>query len=159
MADTTDKINASYLDYVDDSDLVAKKLREKSLKNEYRDIDIGFNINPVTGDLIVRKNQNSIYQSIRSLIFTKRGEKLFRPTVGSDVETLLFEPLDFISERRLEEVITTSLNNYEPRISIRTVTVKGDVENQRYDVTIVFSLVNQQTEVITFNTTLDKIRG
>jgi phage baseplate assembly protein W len=159
MADTTNKINANILDYVDDSDLYAKRLREKSLINEYRDLDIGFNINPVTGDLIIRKNRNSIYQSIKSLIYTNRGERLFRPSIGSDIETLLFEPMDFISERRIEEAITTTLNNYEPRISIRTVTVEGDIENQKYDVTIVFSLVNQQTEVITFNTTLETIRG
>jgi len=159
MADTTNKINANILDYVDDSDLYAKRLREKSLLNEYRDLDIGFNINPVTGDLIIRKNRNSIYQSIKSLIYTSRGERLFRPSIGSDIETLLFDPMDFISERRIEEAITTTLNNFEPRISIRTVTVEGDIENQKYDVTIVFSLVNQQTEVITFNTTLETIRG
>jgi len=159
MTDTINKINANYIDYVDDSDIYAKRLREKQLETEYRDLDVGFNINPITNDLIIRKNQNSIFQSIRSLMYTKRGEKLFRPGIGSNIDSLLFEPMDFIAERRLEEIITTILNNYEPRVSARSITVKGDTENQKYDVTIVFSLVNQQTELITFNTTLDKIRG
>ncbi len=44
-------------------------------------------ISPVT-------NEESIKQSIRNIVLTAPGEKLFNPKFGSSVYKMLFEPLD-----------------------------------------------------------------
>ena len=45
----------------------------------YSDVEIGFSRNPKTGDLLTVTNSVSVRQSIRNLINTAFGERLFQP--------------------------------------------------------------------------------
>ena len=59
----------------------------------YRDFVETLDVNPDTGDLLVRTDENDVSRSIRNLILTNRGERLFQPNIGSNVNKILFEPM------------------------------------------------------------------
>ena len=73
--------------------MALKPVKGKSFKKSrsFKDIGIGFAKNANTKDIASVINDNSIKQSIRNLIMTTPGEKLFQPALGSRITELLFE--------------------------------------------------------------------
>ena len=61
----------------------------------FKDFNINFKPHPVTEDLQVVKDSADIKQSIKSLLLTRKGERLFNSDLGTALADLLFEPLDF----------------------------------------------------------------
>ena len=60
----------------------------------FKDISMTFQVNPLSSDLIALKNENAIARSVRNIIFTVPGEKVFDPDFGTDINASLFELLD-----------------------------------------------------------------
>lgn len=141
------------------SDDVARQLiKQKIAKNDYFDLDLKFTKNPNTGDISARRGSSSVKQSIKNLVLTENYEIPFKPEVGCSVKTLLFEPMDFVTEQRITDSIRTVIQNYEPRVEFLSVTVKAEHENYGYNITIVFS-VNNSNEKETITTFLSSTRG
>jgi hypothetical protein len=69
---------------------------------KYSDFFNDIIINPVTGDLAKRTNEEAVRQSIINLILTGRGERPFQPLVGSDIYQLLFETITLETTSLLE---------------------------------------------------------
>ena len=107
----------------------------------FRDVSATFQINPINDDLIALKNENAIARSVRNLILTIPGEKPFEPEIGSRVTDMLFENMDKITANAIRSEIRNTLNNYEPRISLKEVTVEPDFDNNEYNVTINYIIV------------------
>ena len=107
----------------------------------FRDISATFQINPINDDLITLKNENAIARSVRNLILTIPGDKPFQPEIGSRVSDMLFENMDKITANAIRSEIRNTLNNYEPRISLKEVTVEPDFDNNEYNVTINYIIV------------------
>ena len=102
----------------------------------YSDLDLSFNPNPITGDLMLVKNSVAVIRALRNLILTNVYEKPFNPEFGSSVRKLLFENMSpFIASTLSKELINT-IQNYEPRVSIKQLTVTPDYDNNSYSVTI-----------------------
>ena len=57
----------------------------------------------------------------------------------------------------LQKEITLTINNYEPRVKLRNVYVQADEDNQGYNVTIEFFLINR-IEPVTLNLFLERLR-
>ena len=107
----------------------------------FRDISATFQINPINDDLIALKNENAIARSVRNLILTSPGDKPFQPEVGSRVNEMLFESMDKITANAIRSEIRNTLNNFEPRISLKEVIVEPDYDNNEYNVTINYIIV------------------
>ena len=60
----------------------------------YKDIDISLQKNPLTGDIYSITDNDAVKRSVRLLVLTSLGEKLFHPEIGSAVYSSLFENLD-----------------------------------------------------------------
>ena len=73
---------------------------------------------------------------------TNFGERKFTPKFGSDVLSQLFEPLDDMTAMNIKEEILTSLTNFEPRVKIDFVNVVPNFEQDGFNVTIRFYLLN-----------------
>jgi len=84
----------------------------------YRDLDLDFILHPVTEDLSLLYNDNSIKRSVRNLIKTNYNERPFRPRLGSNITALLFENVDPITISVMKDEISNLLSNYEPRIAV-----------------------------------------
>ena len=98
-------------------------------------------VNPINLDLITIKNETAIARSIRNLVFTTPGERFFNPDLGSRIKETLFENIDSRTSAVLKEEITTTINNYEPRVELKKVDCIPDYDNNAYDVRITYDIV------------------
>jgi len=159
MATNTVQVDYISNDNINDFDDVAKQIiKERVRRSQSLDLDLKLGLSPTSADLSIKKGPNSIKQSIKSLILTNFYDKLFRPDVGSNIRNMLFEPVDFVSERILEESIRTVINNFEPRVNLLSVTANADMTEYGYDIKIVFSIRNTG-ETVTIDTFLQATRG
>ena len=107
----------------------------------FKDISATFQTNPLNDDLIAIKNETAIARSIRNIVFTLPGEKFFDENFGSKVTASLFENIDDISASLIQDEIKTSLENYEPRVELISVKASADVDNNSFDVKIVYRVI------------------
>ena len=107
----------------------------------FKDISISFESNPLTDDLIALKNEDAIARSIKNIVFTLPGEKIFDPEFGSEITGALFENIDDIAGGIIEDHIRQSINNYEPRVELIDVKTFPNFDNNAFDVTITYEVV------------------
>lgn len=123
----------------------------------YKDFDLSFNVNPITGDLGTKSDVNAIQQSIKTLINTNFFERPFQPTLGCNIRSLLFEPMSPVVANDLKTVINDVLGNYEPRIVVRDIEIRDNSDSNAYFITIVYNVISSKT-VNTFETVLKRLR-
>jgi len=123
----------------------------------YSDIDLTFLPNPVTGDVAMKYDQQSVIRSVRNLLSTDIGERLFQPDVGSGLNKLLFEPCTSITATLIENEIIRTLTNYEPRVTINTLAVTANPNQNQFNVTLSF-FVGNQTQPTAINILLQRTR-
>ena len=121
---------------------VTQKNTTKFQNREFVDLDLNFKKNPITKDVISKKGQNAIKQSIKNLVLTRIGEKLFSPTIGSYVYNLLFDNIVPETTIALQTSIEDVINTYEPRAIVNQVIVDPDPNNNGYLITLIISFVN-----------------
>ena len=124
---------------------------------DYSDLDLDFQINPITGDINKKKGVDAIKRSVRNLIFTNYYERLFKSEIGSDVRALLFDNVDLMTATFLEAAIIKLINNFEPRVRLQQVKVVADIDNHGFNVTIQYVELNTESPA-TFNLFLERIR-
>ena len=107
----------------------------------FKDISMTFQSNPLTGDLIVLKNENAIARSVKNIVLTVPGEKPFDPRFGSRITDLLFENVDDITAINIETEIRNSIERYEPRVELTSVVVRADIDGNSFDVTITYDII------------------
>lgn len=123
----------------------------------YKDFDLSFSVNPITGDLGTKSDVNAIQQSIKTLINTNFFERPFQPTLGCNIRSILFEPISPVVANDLKTVINDVLVNYEPRIVVRDIEIRDNSDANSYFITIVYNIRSSKT-VNTFETVLKRLR-
>lgn len=89
----------------------------------YSDFDISFLPNPVTGDLLKKENDEAVTQAIQLLVLTAFNERVFQPSLGTNLAYALFEPLDDITLTILAKTISDTVKNFERRADLISVDV------------------------------------
>ena len=125
----------------------------------YSDIDLFFW--PKTGSKDISKviDVTAVKRSVRNLILTNPYEKPFHPEIGSGVRGVLFEPMTPITAYVLTMKIEEVIQNFEPRarlIGVRAIPNLDD--NNAYEVTIEFYVVNAPTELVNMEVLLERVR-
>ena len=123
--------------------MALKKIGGSNLKKSksFKDFSVNFARNPFTDDLSIVNNDNSIKQAVKNIILTSPGEKPFQPLIGSSVNRLLFEPLDAFTADAVAEEIRTTINQYEPRVSLTKVDVTPIIEGNKLNVSLEYRIV------------------
>ena len=111
------------------------------VSKEFKDISLSLQANPLNYDLIVIKNETAIARSIRNLVFTLPGEKFFNQTLGSNISQSLFESLDDVSAAAIQDEISNTIRNYEPRVDLINVDVSPNYGENEFNVTIRYYIV------------------
>ena len=123
----------------------------------FRDLNLDFNRNTVTNDVVKIEDVEAIKRSVRNLVNTNFYERPFHPELGCGIRQLLFEPFTPVTgmfiRRKVEEVIT----NYEPRARLDQVIVTESPDRNSLEVRVVFYTMNIANPV-TVLTTLQRIR-
>ena len=107
----------------------------------FKDLSMTFQANPLNFDLIGLKNENAIARSVRNIVFTLPGEKFFDEDFGSRISATLFENIDDISADIIVDVITQSIERYEPRVDLINVEAFPNFDNNSFDVLIVYDII------------------
>ena len=124
----------------------------------FKDLSITFKKHPVTDDLVTVKDKAAVAQSIKGLLLTRRGERPFQPDLGSGLQNLLFEPLDYGSGALIKKEIKETLNRYEPRISITKLMCYPDVSNNGYEVELEYFILGREDRAVALDIFLERTR-
>ena len=124
----------------------------------FKDLSITFKPHPVTGDLVVKKDDAAIKQAIVNLLLTSKGERPFAPDLGSDLRRLMFEPLDVATAGEISSNIRETLRNYEPRVSILGLQVTANFEDNGFDVELEFEIIGREDFPTTLEFFLERTR-
>ena len=124
----------------------------------FKDLSVTFKKHPVTDDLIQVKDKAAIVQAMTALILTRKGERLFQPELGCDVQTVLFEPLDYGSAGIIKSSIAETLSRYEPRVNINDVLCTPDYDNNGYEVEVYYTIVGREDQPIGIQFFLERTR-
>jgi phage baseplate assembly protein W len=74
-----------------------------------------------TGSLGWCDGQPNVEQSLRILLLTAVGERVMRPTFGTEAPQLVFAPGSDQYLRRLEQSIEEAVRDFEPRVDLLDV--------------------------------------
>ena len=115
--------------------------------NRYSDIDIlnerqGGN-DVVLGELPMAYDVDAVKASIRNILMWRVGENILRPEFGHNIHRSMYEQITDFNKERLAQEIQRALEDNEPRISIKAVSVKrneDDEQNNRLNVQVVYNV-------------------
>jgi phage baseplate assembly protein W len=128
-----------------------------SSERGFRDLDLAFNLHPIKKDVTKHINEYAVINSVKNLVSLNFFEKPFRPEIGSGLRSLLFENIDSIIGARIERAIIEVITNYEPRVSVSSVNATAYPDENRYNVTMTFFIINNPNP-ITIDFFLERIR-
>jgi phage baseplate assembly protein W len=123
----------------------------------FKDLDLTFQPNPFTGDVIKRIDADAVKGSIVNLVSTMNYERPFHPELGSPVFSLLFELASPITAQIIRTAIINLITHFEPRADLTAVSVVPGDDQNSYAVSVQFSLANYN-ESFTINLLLERLR-
>lgn len=111
------------------------------ISRAFKDISLSFKRHPVTNDLIMIKNENAIKTSVINLVRTYIGERFFRSDIGTPISRSLFEVQTSEFGIEVENHITQTLVNLEPRIQLKKVNVSFPLDKNELSVDISYDII------------------
>ena len=123
----------------------------------YTDLNIDFKTVPGTKKLKVVKDNEAIKASLNNIIRTNSFDRPFQPNIGSNLRSLLFEPMTSVTRNRIISRIESTIQSLEPRAQEYEVNVEELPEQNEYRIEIKF-YVQDQLEPIEFETYLSRVR-
>lgn len=91
-------------------------------------------------DLKTSTDEGAIMNSLRNIFTTNPGEKILDPTFGLSLSRWLFEPLDEFIAQEIGEAIVEGIERFEPRVSVKNITVNMNSAQNQYDLTLVLTI-------------------
>src|SRR3990170_6461614 len=137
------------------------KFTVQQKKIEYfSDFLLNLDKNPLTGNLARVTNEDSIKQSLKTLLLTERTERFFQPWIGSKLNGLLFELHTPLTDISIEQEIKTTIENCEPRVTIEQIFINSgqQSDNNTIDVTINFSINNIPNQIFDLSLVINRVR-
>jgi phage baseplate assembly protein W len=132
-------------------------LLTKQITKLYKDLDLAFTLNPVTGDVGKKIDVNAVSQSLKILILTNFYERRFAPEKGANLRGMLFENMTRLQAEVMSKVIRNLIETYEPRAVIESIAVIPDYDKNLYQVSIYY-FARGFTQPQEFNVNLQRLR-
>lgn len=123
----------------------------------YSDLDFRYRKISSTNDLLSVTNETAINQSLTSLFFTIKGERLCNPEYGTNLQNLLFEPLDTQTASRIISDLKFAINRWEgERLRLTELAITVNYDNASYELLLEYEILNTQKKG-TISLTLEKV--
>lgn len=114
-------------------------------KKFYSDLDLRFQPQPGKKDVSISFDEQAVIRSIKNLLLTGPFERPFNPILGSQIDKLLFEPTSPLTASLIEDEIVRTINNFEPRATVDSISVNVYPDQNAYQVTMFFYIGNNTT--------------
>lgn len=124
---------------------------------EYSDFLNDLTPHPVIKDVVRYVNEASVNRSIRNLLLTDKGERLYQPAIGTDIRKLLFEPMSPSTADLISKFVQQTIADFEPRAKILKVDVTSYEEQNAYVISITYLIINKQ-DPVQLTITLNRVR-
>jgi len=123
-------------------------------KFRYSDLDFNF-AKSATKDVARKFDNNAIKQALRNVVLTNFYERPFRPSLGANVVSKLFEQPSpgMLSEVRSQ--VRDAIEVFEPRVTLRQILVDYNDVIQELKVEIEYSFLDNED---TIEITLERVR-
>ena len=128
------------------------------ISRAFKDISLSFTPHPVTKDLTILKNENAIKKSVRNLVQTIPTERFFNSVLGSEVRDSLFDFVDFGTASVIQDQISNTIENFEPRVDNVSVEVLPRPETNEFEVTVFFEIIGLDVPTQDFTFILEATR-
>jgi phage baseplate assembly protein W len=115
-------------------------------------------MNPITGDVGVKKDIEAIKQSVLNILSTNRGERPFMPDFGGNIRAYLFENVDPVTVSLIEEEIRSTLTNYEPRVRVLAVDVEDLSDRNAINIRLEIEILSPTNTVTTVEFVVERLR-
>ena len=124
----------------------------------FKDISLSFTPHPVTKDLPVLVNERAIVRSVRNLVETIPTERFFNSNLGSNIRDMLFDNFSGSSVMIIEDMVRTTIRNYEPRVGDIGVEVNASEDTNTVRVKVLFDIIGLEAPVQSFEFLLEPTR-
>ena len=128
----------------------------------YKDINLFFTKHPVSDDVTSVTDVQAVKRSVRNLVLTNRGERLFHPEIGGNVRGSLFNTFSPITQHEIEKAVFDVIRSFEPRVIVQSVKVNDpdglDLDANRLRLVVEFSLRAVPNEIHEIEIFLNRIR-
>ena len=114
---------------------------------DFKDVSISLGMNPVTEDVLHITDEAAVKRALYNIVMTRKGERFFKPDLGSNVADLLFEPLDSATASLLKDEIEYVIRKYEPRINLLRCVVEANYDNNGFECAISFEIIGIESDV------------
>lgn len=112
-----------------------------TISRSFKDISLSFTKHPVTNDITILRNEDAIKKSVINLVRTRLNERFFNDLLGTSVDDTLFELGNSDIFSFLEEEVTILLNNFEPRINLKSVLLEFIEDLNNLNIKITYDIV------------------
>ena len=124
----------------------------------FKDISLSFTPHPVTKDLPVLVNERAIVRAVRNLVETIPSERFFDSNLGTNIRAMLFENFTGSSVMIIEDMVRSTLRNYEPRVGDVGVEIDAAPDSNALEVKVIFEINGLEAPVQSFSFILEPTR-
>jgi phage baseplate assembly protein W len=107
----------------------------------FADLDLSFKPHPAYNDIRPITDIDAVKQSVKNLLLTQRGERLFNPNIGSGIFEQLFDNVDVYTFESIRNKIKDMISSLEPRVGKIKVNIKDEAELNSMAVTVQFNVI------------------
>jgi len=140
---------------IEDTNL-AKRSIVSAREQVYSDIDLSF-AKKSNGDIFKRTEAAAVKQAVKTLIQTNFGERPFNYYFGSNIRSLLFEPVTPDTVAEIDINIRLAIQNFEPRAELLDVRVLDEIDKNSVNVSVRFRVISTN-EVVEIKTAFSRLR-
>ena len=124
----------------------------------FKDISLSFDPHPVTKDLPIIANERAIIRSVRNLVETIPTERFFDSNLGTNIRDMLFDNFTGSSTMIIEDMVRTTVRNYEPRVGDIGVEVDARPDSNTMEVKVLFEIIGLEAPLQSFDFILEPTR-
>ena len=133
-------------------------MANKPKSQRFKDISLSFTPHPVTKDLPILANERAIIRSVRNLVETIPTERFFNSNLGSSIRDMLFDNFSGSSVMIIEDMVRTTIRNYEPRVGDIGVEVNASPDSNTVTIKVLFDIIGLEAPVQSFDFILEPTR-
>ena len=121
------------------------------------DLDYDFKANPLTGDLVLKTNDQAVKNSVRALINTNKYDRVFQPSIQSRLRKLLFEQITPLLGINIKSNIEDVIRLHEPRVQLQSIVVNTFEDQNAIEITIQYNILNEE-QISVLSVTMERSR-